>query len=361
MAQAFALEQVTFSYADAPLLNSASISVSQGEKVGVVGPNGAGKSTLLKLITGDEMPDSGAVSLKNGLTIASLSQSPVLNPDMTLEHQVLQMAGLTDNEAHEARAMLTRMGFTDWTMPCRVLSGGQQKRVALCGALLCPADMLLLDEPTNHLDTDIIQWLEDTLQKYRGTLIMVTHDRYFLERICRRILEVQNGQIESYDTNYEGYLIEKASRDQIQQAGLRKRQSIYQNELEWIRRGARARSTKSKERIERFIDLEESIKPDAAKQQLSLASVSSRLGKKILSCEQVSISLGGKELIRDFSYTFLRDDRIGIIGANGTGKTTLLNLLNGSISPDEGIIDREKQCVSGTSANISRKWMRESN
>lgn len=341
MAQVFAMEQVSFRYGDEALFSGASVSVAEGEKVGIVGPNGAGKSTLLKLITGEEAPDLGAVNLKNGLRIASLRQSPRLDPALTLETQALAFAGMAgDEKAYEARSLLTRLGFTDLTQRCGTLSGGQQKRVALCGALLKDAELLLLDEPTNHLDTGMIQWLEDYLLKYRGTLLMVTHDRYFLDRVCGRILEVSGGGIESYSANYQGYLIQKAERESMAEASLRKKQSLYKKELEWIQRGARARSTKAKGRVERFQTLEEAVKPDAAAQTLKLASVSSRLGKKILSCEHVYKALGGKELIRDFTYLFLRDDRIGIIGENGAGKTTLLNLLDGTLLVDQGVIER---------------------
>ena len=341
MAQVFSLEQVTLHYSEKELFTKASLSVTEGEKVGVVGLNGTGKTTLLKLIAGTEKPDSGMIAMKNGLTVSYLTQAPQLNPDSDIISQVLSMCGMADStKEYEAKAILTRLGFTDLTALCGHLSGGQQRRVALAAAIITPCDLLLLDEPTNHIDAGMIEWLETFLIKYRGTLIMVTHDRYFLDRVCNRIIEVTGGKIESYNTNYEGYLTQKAQREEMAAATQRKKQSLYHTELEWIRRGAQARSTKAKGRIEAFEALEDSLLASTKAAPIQIASVASRLGKKILSCEHVYKSLGGKELIRDFSYTLLRDDRIGIIGENGTGKTTLLKLLMGEITPDSGIIER---------------------
>lgn len=340
MAQAFSLEQVSLHYSEKALFNCVSLSVSEGEKAGVVGLNGAGKSTLLKLIAGIEKPDQGQITLKNGQTLFYLSQTPKLDPQLSIVAQTLSMCGMKADNEYEAKTVLTRLGFTDLNETCAHLSGGQQKRVALAAAILNPSDLLLLDEPTNHIDSDMIEWLERFLIKYKGTLVMVTHDRYFLDRICNRIIEVGGGKLESYHANYEGYLALKAQREEMATATQRKLHSIFRTELEWIQRGARARSTKAKGRIDKFEALENSLSPDGKTASIKIASISSRLGKKILACEHVSKALGGKGLIADFSYTFLRDDRIGIIGENGAGKTTLLRMLMGQLEPDSGTIDR---------------------
>ncbi len=340
MAQAFSLEQVTLHYSEKELLTNVSLSVTEGERVGIVGLNGAGKSTLLKLIAGVEKPDLGQVTMKNGLTFSYLTQAPDLNPELSIVAQVLFMCNMNNEKGYEAKSVLTRLGFTDLTQTCGHLSGGQQKRVALAAAILNPSDLLLMDEPTNHIDAGMIEWLESFLKKYRGTLMMVTHDRYFLDRVCTRILEVTGGKIESYNANYEGYLLQKAQREEMEAATQRKKQSLFKTELAWIQRGAQARSTKAKGRIEKFEELENSLSRDAKAAPIQIASVASRLGKKILSCEHVSKTLGGKKLIEDFSYSFLRDDRIGVIGENGAGKTTLLKLLMDQLEPDSGTIQR---------------------
>ncbi|MBQ8536476.1 MAG: ABC-F family ATP-binding cassette domain-containing protein [Clostridia bacterium] len=358
MAAAFTLENVSFHYSEKELLTDASLTLSEGDKAGVVGLNGAGKSTLLKLLSGHEAPDRGIITRKNGLTVSYLPQTPALDPQASIVEQVLSLMGHTDEgereaAAYEAKTILSKLGFTDFDQRCGQLSGGQQKRVALAAILCHSCDVLLLDEPTNHLDTDMVDELEARLKKFRGTLVMVTHDRYFLERICTRILEVTGGKVESYQTNYQGYLIEKAQREDIAAATLRKRQSLYRTELAWIQRGAQARSTKAKGRIQAFESLKESIQTGSAEKSLEIQSVSSRLGKKILSAEQLSITLGKREIIIDFSYTLLRDDRIGIIGANGAGKTTLLRALMGQIPASSGQVIQGETVKIGHFAQVS--------
>lgn len=358
MAAALTLENVSFHYSEKELLTRASLTLSEGEKAGVVGLNGAGKSTLLKLLAGLEQPDEGTVTQKNGLTVSYLPQAPQLNPEASLVDQVLSYMNHPDPAereaaAYEAKSILSKLGFQDFVQPCGQLSGGQQKRVALAGVLCRPSDVLLLDEPTNHLDTDMVDELEARLARFRGTLVMVTHDRYFLERVCGRILEVAGGRIESYQANYQGYLMEKAQREEMAAATQRKRQSLYRRELAWIQRGAQARSTKAKGRIQAFEALKESLQPGQAERGLEMQSAASRLGKKILSAQNICVALGGRELIRDFSYTLSRDDRIGIIGANGAGKTTLLKALMGEISPVQGEVVRGETVKIGYFAQIS--------
>ena len=242
--------------------------------------------------------------------------------------------------AYEAQTILTQLGFADLNQPVRELSGGQKMRVALAGALCRKSDVLLFDEPTNHIDLDMAQWLEDRLLKYRGTLIVVTHDRYLLERAFSRIFEVGDGKVEIYNTTYSGYLEERAQREEMEAATLRKNKSLYRKELAWIRRGAPARSTKAKGRIQRFDAVAEAIKEAPPEAELTMKSVASRLGKKILSWENLSIGYGENTLVRDFSYTLLRDDRLGIIGGNGAGKTTLLRTLCGELPPLSGVIEK---------------------
>ncbi len=340
----FTLEGVAFRYSETELLTDVSLTISEGEKAGFVGRNGAGKSTLLKLLTGEEAPGRGTVARRNGITLSFLPQNPVILEDVPLVEQVLASFGNMDGArmeaaAYEAKSILTRLGVDDFTLPPRALSGGQRKRVALAGALLRPCDALLLDEPTNHIDSGMVDWLEDYLRAYKGTLLLVTHDRYLLDRVCGRILEVGSGRVISYAANYTGFLEQKAAREDLEAATARKQRSLYKKELAWIQRGARARSTKAKGRVDRFEELKESLSAPAGKDALDLSGLTSRLGKKILAADRVSKSLGGQALIRDFSLSLSRDDRIGIIGPNGCGKTTLLRVLAGELPPDRGAVD----------------------
>ena len=345
MAAAFTLTDVSLHYSEKPLLTHVNLTISEGDKIGVVGRNGAGKSTLLRLLAGTEEADAGEIARRRGLTVAYLPQTPVLQPEDTITQAALSYLPASSQEerdaaAYEAQTILSHLGFTDFGQRVSTLSGGQKMRVALAGVLCRPTDVLLLDEPTNHIDLDMAAWLEEKLIDYRGTLICVTHDRYLLERVFGRIFQVGGGQVQTYQTGYSGYLEERAQREEMAASTLRKQKSLYRTELAWIQRGARARSTKAKGRIDRFEELKENVKEAPPEAQLQMKSVASRLGKKILSCEHLHCELGGRTLVKDFSYTLLRDDRVGIIGGNGAGKTTLLRLLSGERQPDSGLVER---------------------
>ena len=345
MASAYAFQDVTIFYSEKELMNNVYLTISEGDCIGVVGRNGAGKSTFLRLLSGKEEPDHGEIAVKRGMSVAYLPQTPVLREEDTITQAALDYlparAGEdTASAAYEAQTILTQLGFADLNQPVRELSGGQKMRVALAGALCRKSDVLLLDEPTNHIDLDMAQWLEDRLLKYRGTLVVVTHDRYLLERAFSRIFEVGGGKVAVYNTTYSGYLEERAQREEMEAATLRKNQSLYRKELAWIRRGAPARSTKAKGRIQRFEAVAEAVKEAPPEAELAMKSVASRLGKKILSWENLSVGYAGQPLVQDFSYTLLRDDRLGIIGGNGAGKTTLLRTLCGEMPPISGTIER---------------------
>ena len=345
MACAFQLMDVSLHYSEKKLLEHVSLTVSDGDRIGVVGRNGAGKSTLLRLLAGLEVPDQGEVSLRRGISVAYLPQTPVLRPEDTITRAALAYLPTRPGEipeavAYEAQTILTRLGFSDLNTPVSALSGGQKMRVALAGVLCRESDVLLLDEPTNHIDLDMAQWLEEHLMTRKGTLMVVTHDRYLLEQVFDRIVHVGGGQLDNYQTDYAGYLEERAQREEMAAATLRKNRSLYRKELAWIRHGAPARSTKAKGRIDRFDALSEAIRVEAPEETLSMKSVASRLGKKILSWEHLQVGIGGKTLVKDFTYTLLRDDRLGIIGGNGAGKTTLLRTLYGELPPEGGVIDR---------------------
>lgn len=345
MACAFQLMDVSLHYSEKKLLEHVSLTVSDGDRIGVVGRNGAGKSTLLRLLAGLEAPDQGEVSLRRGISVAYLPQTPVLCPEDTITRAALAYLPTRPGEipeavAYEAQTILTQLGFSDLNTPVSALSGGQKMRVALAGVLCRESDVLLLDEPTNHIDLDMAQWLEEHLMTRKGTLMVVTHDRYLLERVFDRIVHVDGGRLDNYQTDYAGYLEERVQREEMEAATLRKNRSLYRKELAWIRHGAPARSTKAKGRIDRFDALSEAIRVEAPEETLSMKSVASRLGKKILSWEHLQVGIGGKTLVKDFTYTLLRDDRLGIIGGNGAGKTTLLRTLYGELPPEGGVIDR---------------------
>ena len=339
------VENLEKTYGTRKLFDNTSFSMQEGEKVGVIGINGTGKSTLLKMLAGLEEPDEGTVTVANHAICSYLPQNPVFDEKETAMDAVLAKyaqsgqtaAGEGDLETR-AKTMLTRLGVTEFDTPCGQMSGGQKKRLALVAALLYPSDLLILDEPTNHLDSDMAQWLEEQLRQRTGALIMVTHDRYFLDCVTDRIVEIDRGKIYSYQGNYAVYLDRKAQREESSLASERKRQSILRKELEWVRRGARARSTKQKARLERYEELKNTEAPIADGKVETGFAASARLGKTTVEISHVSKGFGDRLLIRDFSYVFLKDDRIGFVGKNGCGKTTLMKMLMGLEEPCEGRI-----------------------
>ncbi|HWR60760.1 MAG TPA: ABC-F family ATP-binding cassette domain-containing protein [Clostridia bacterium] len=365
------IEGITKSYSEKALLNDISLGINEGDKIGIVGVNGVGKSTLLKIIAGIEKPDSGRITGGNPVFVEYLSQSPYFDPEVTVMEQVFKgdspkiklvreyETALQEPEENgekllklsmeldkingwslenEAKNVLTKLGISDFKAKMAVLSGGQRKRVALAAALINPSDLLILDEPTNHLDNSTIDWLEDYLGRRKGALLMITHDRYFLDRVVNQIAELDNGRLYLYKGNYNYYVESKMEREERESAGERKRQALLAKELAWIRRGAKARSTKQKARIERFEKLSEQ-KADLNGDRLEISVGSSRLGRKIIELSDISKGFGDNELIKHFSYIVLRDDRVGIIGPNGSGKTTLMNIIAGIESPDSGTVE----------------------
>ncbi len=334
------IENLTKSYTEHPLFDHISFSLQEGEKVGLIGINGTGKSTLLKILAGEELPEEGEITMANHVVIAYLSQHPVFDPQMSSLDCVLQGNVTEENRwsiESEAKSMMNQLGIDEIHQPAGQLSGGQRKRLALIQTLLSPADLLILDEPTNHLDSAMADWLEDYLKKWKGSLIMVTHDRYFLDSVTNRIVEIDRGKLYSYQTNYSGYLELKAAREESALASERKRQSILRVELAWMQRGARARSTKQKAHIQRYEALSAQKGPEA-QSQVELSSISTRMGRTTVELEHISKSYGEKVLIRDFSYIFLKKDRVGFIGANGSGKSTLMKMIMGLVTPDSGTI-----------------------
>ena len=321
-------------------MDNASFYLEDGEKVGVIGINGTGKSTLLKIIAGLEEPDAGKVILANNHVVSYLPQTPQFDAEETVINSVVRACGGHDEYgSHEsdAKTMLTKLGITNFGQKCGELSGGQRKRLALVAVLMTPCDILVLDEPTNHLDSEMSEWLEEYLRAFRGTLVMVTHDRYFLDSVCRRIVEIDKGHIYNYDANYSGFLALKAQREESMLATERKRQSILRKEIAWIQRGARARSTKQKAHIQRYEALRNMDAPEFDG-QVEISSVSSRLGKTIIELKHISKAYGDKVLVKDFTYLFLKGDRIGFVGPNGCGKTTLMKMIDSRILPDAGEI-----------------------
>ena len=335
------IEHLEKVYTARKLFDDTACYIGEGEKLALIGVNGTGKSTLLRIVAGEESPDSGELIVRKGLQIRFLSQNPKFCEGETALSACLRMAGGEapgEDTVAAAKKLLAALGVTEPDLLCETLSGGEKKRIALAGVLLHPADLLILDEPTNHLDGETAEWLENFLKNFGGALLMVTHDRYFLDSVCTRILELDRGKIYSYDANYEGFLALKAERLDIQQANERTRQSILRKELAWMQRGARARGTKSKERIARYEKLSAESGPEA-EASLQLASAYSRLGKTTLAFQNVSKGFDGKLLFRDFSYQFQKNDRLGIIGRNGAGKSTLLKLITGLEKPDSGEIE----------------------
>ncbi len=340
MAAILSAEHIAKSYTLKKLLTDVTLYIGEHDRIGVVGINGTGKSTLLKILAGMEEPDGGTVMRKNGLRVSYLPQMPDYGEARTAVEQVLFDApkdvGAPDE--YEAKTLLSQFGISDFDADVRTMSGGQKKRVALAAALIRPVDLLLLDEPTNHIDAQTIALLEEKLSRYRGALMMVTHDRYFLDRVCNRIAEISGGELYLHDGSFSYYLEQKAARLDMENAAARKRSSILRRELEWIRRGAQARSTKQKARIQRFEEMSAIAGPQE-EQKLSLGSTSSRLGRRIIECENVGKSMGGKRLLSGFTYTILRDERMAVVGENGCGKTTFLRMLAGQLAPDEGTIN----------------------
>ena len=336
------IEHLTKSYTERLLFEDASFYLQEGEKVGIIGINGTGKSTLLKIMAGAEQADEGTLVTANHVVIAYLSQHPAFDPEMSALNCVLAGHGAGSAEdmtelTTRAKTMLTKLGLTNFDQKAGELSGGQRKRLALVGTLLKEADILLLDEPTNHLDNEMADWLEEQLKTRKEALVMVTHDRYFLDSVCNRIVEVDKGKIYSYQTNYSGFLSLKAEREEMELAGERKRQSILRTELAWVQRGARARSTKQKARLERYEELKNRKAPESDG-RVEMGSISTRLGRTTLEASRLEKAYGNRLLIHDFNYIFLKNDRVGFIGPNGCGKTTLMKMLTGQEAPDAGEI-----------------------
>ena len=332
-------EHLSKNYGMKTLLEDAAIYLEQGEKIGVIGINGTGKSTLLRLLSGTEAPDEGTVRRDPNVQVSYLRQNPEMNPNASILEQVfLGFPGdFRELKEFEAKTMLTKLGLTDYDQKIGTLSGGQRKRVALCTALIHPADVLLLDEPTNHLDAYMVEWLEQWLRTFRGGIIMVTHDRYFLERVCNRICQVERGKLYFYEANYSKYLELRQQRYDYAQAAERKRQTLLRREYQWIIRGPQARGTKAKDRIRRYAELKAQDTPET-QGTVQTAAMSSRLGKKTIELVNVEKSYDGREILKPFSYLLGREDRIGVVGRNGAGKSTLLELIAGKIQPTAGEI-----------------------
>lgn len=331
-------EHITKNYTGRLLFDDITFGFDDTDKVGIIGINGTGKSTLLNIIAGREEPDDGKIIKGNNIKIAFLEQNPILDEKLSILENVIGDEKENWDMEGSAKSILNKLGFTDYGKSAANLSGGEKKRVALVRTILHPADVLILDEPTNHLDAQMAAWLENFLKNYRGTVIMVTHDRYFLDKVTNKIYEIDKGKIYSYETNYSGFLELKAQREEMEIATERKNKSLYRMELEWMMRGARARSTKQKAHIQRFENLRDRQKP-VEEESMELSSVSSRLGKKTIEIENVSKSFGDRKLFENFSYIFLRNDRIGIVGGNGCGKSTLLKIIMDEIKPDTGHIE----------------------
>ena len=339
------VENITKSYTGRKLFSKASFYVQEYEKIGVIGINGTGKSSLLKIVAGLEEADEGTVTKANNIVIGYLPQNPDYDPQKSVMDQVMSQIIQTNLDhdmkwslESEAKSLLTRFGISDFNQPTGELSGGQRKRLALVAAVLKPCDVLIMDEPTNHLDYEMVEWLEAYLRGFKGAIIMVTHDRYFLDSVCNRIVEIDKGNIYSYDTNYCGFLERKAAREDSQRATERKRQSILRKEIEWMQRGARARSTKQKAHIQRYEALRDQKGPEIA-DKLELSSISTRMGRTTIELHDICKSYDGITCVKDFTYIFLKKDRIGFVGRNGCGKTTLMKMIAGQLEPDRGHIE----------------------
>lgn len=337
------MDNVSKAYGDKQIMQNISLSIEEGDKIGVLGINGSGKSSLLKLIVGWDEVDQGSIIKNKHLQINYLPQNPEFEPDATVISAVLNNAADIDqmdtwSQESDAQSILTRLGINQFDARLDQLSGGQRKRVALAAALMSPADLLILDEPTNHLDNQAIDWLEKYLQRFKGALLMVTHDRYFLERVTNRIIEIENSQLFSYPGNWSVYLERKLERQASEAATTSKKESLLRQELAWMRKGAKARSTKQKARIERFENLQEDLQTTSRK-NMKISSAASRLGKKTIILQAISHSYRDEMLIKDYSYILARNDRLGIVGPNGIGKSTLLRIMSGELSPNEGSVE----------------------
>ena len=333
-------EHLSINFGSRQLLDDVNFYLNEGDKTGVIGINGTGKSTFLKVLAGVTEADAGRISRNPNVQVSFLPQNPVMQDDATVLEQVFlhfppEFRALNE---YEAKAMLNKLGLPDVDQKVGTLSGGQRKRAALAAALIHPADVLFLDEPTNHLDSEMVAWLEDWLRRFKGGLVMVTHDRYFLERVVNHITELSRGKLYHYEANYSRYLELKAQRAEMAEASERKRQSILRVEREWIMRGCKARTTKSKERIQRYEALLDKAAPETD-DTVQMAAASSRLGRKIIELRDVSKAFDGRTIVDHFSYNLLRNDRIGIVGRNGAGKSTLLHLIAGELEPDRGSVE----------------------
>ena len=332
------IEHISKIYGEKVIFDDVSLGIHSGDKIGVIGVNGTGKTTLLKIIAKINEPDKGQIICGNGIRVSYLPQ----NPEFPKKQSILEY--VMDGKEHqdwktesEAKTILTKLGIYDFDEGCNHLSGGQKKRVALARTLVDPTEVLILDEPTNHLDNDMVLWLEEFLNSFRGVLIMVTHDRYFLDRVTNKIVEIDKGKLYEYDTNYSGFVELKVQREEMELATERKRQSLLRVEMEWMKQGIKARGTRQRARTERFEELKNAKGP-SMQQNVEMDSISSRLGKTTIELEHISKGFGDKHLINDFSYIVLRDDRIGFIGPNGCGKSTLMKMIMGILKPDEGNI-----------------------
>ena len=342
------VEHISKLYGDKMILEDLSCSVDEGDKIGIIGINGTGKSTLLRIIAGEEEADEGKIIFSNGMTIGWMGQNPEFDEESSILKYVCEGKKIEDDYGYEsdAKAMLTVLELENFDEKIKNLSGGQKKRAALCKVLLQKPDILILDEPTNHLDNKMSDWLENYLKSFRGVLLMVTHDRYFLDKVTNHIWEVEGGKVYYYDENYSGYLERKAEREERELASERKRQSILRSEVKWVMRGARARSTKQKARLERFEQLKAMDSPKTAK-QVEMESVGTRLGKKTIELYDISKAYGDKVLFKHFSYIFKRFERIGFVGHNGCGKSTLMKILADLEQADSGAIEWGETIKSG--------------
>ena len=332
-------EHISLSWGENTLFDDVSFALEEQDKVGFIGINGTGKSTFLRILAGMQEPDAGTITLARGARIGYLPQSPDFSEPITVLQQVFRGAAtdFAEERAYEAKMLLTQLGITDFDKDVRLLSGGQKKRIAICSALINPSEILILDEPTNHIDNETAAWLEQQLKAYKGALVIITHDRYFLNRVTNRICELDHAKLYFYEENYEGFVARKAERIASAAASERKRQTILRRELEWMRRGAKARTTKAKGRIQRFEELSSKTVQEEDG-QVEMKSISTRLGKKTIEVSGLCKSWDGKTYIRDFDLTVARDDRIGIVGHNGTGKSTFLRILAGQAQPDAGTV-----------------------